>query len=85
MGISRQTVSTVLNSNQARAPLEEIERRLAVGIDDAITTVLATVKTDFGAAKELLRGFGAFKVKLDVNHEAEPTLAELVGASMRLK
>lgn len=80
MGMSRSQVSRVLNSEDVKAKISEIDRKLAGGLDDAIATVLKEVKFSYPAARDLLRGFGALKIKFEL--AGKITLEELVLESM---
>ena len=68
LGMSRQAVSQVLNSDQVKAKIKDIDARLAQGIDDAIDLVLQAVKVDYDAAYDLLKNFGSMKAGVDLNH-----------------
>ena len=78
--LSRSAVSRILNSEEVRAKVSEINARLAVGIDDAITTVLAAVKSEYPAAKDLLQHYGFMRAKAEL--QATLKLDELIGGSM---
>ena len=78
--LSRSAVSRILNSEEVRAKVSEINARLAVGIDDAITTVLSAVKSDYPAAKDLLQHYGFMRAKAEL--QATLKLDELIGGSM---
>lgn len=68
VGVTRQTVSEVLNSEDVKKKVKEIDARLAAGIDDAIQTVLYSVKDNYDAAYDLLKNFGSMKTSVDINH-----------------
>lgn len=68
MGMHRQQVSKVLNSEEVKAKVKEIDAKLAQGIDDAIDTVLSAVKVDYVAARDLLKNYGSMKQAIDLNH-----------------
>jgi DNA-binding CsgD family transcriptional regulator len=82
VGLTRQTVSEILNSDEAKAAITDqisrINGRLAEGIEDAIKTVLAAVKTDYPAARDLLRHFGALRQDIEFTATRRLTLEELV-------
>lgn len=63
LDISRATVSKVLNSVEISEKVKTIEGRLALGIDDAIATILDAVKRDPKVARLLLQNFGSFANK----------------------
>lgn len=80
VGLTRQTVSGILNSDEMKEIVAGIDRQLAGGIQDAIKTVLGAVKNDFAAARDLLRNFGSMKNR--VEHEHKGTLLEdIIGGS----
>lgn len=81
MGVSRCTVSRIVNSDEARAVLHSINTRLLAGIDDAIATVLLAVKTDFLAARDLLRHHGAMSASVKIAHSGVFTLEEMIAGS----
>lgn len=81
VGVSRQTVSEILNSDEVKSRIQQIDERLSNGIDDAIKTVLEAVKDDFFAARALLQNFGAMHAKVDAKHSGSLTLEQLVSAS----
>lgn len=69
LGVSRQTVSAALNSDEVKKKVSEIDQVLAKGIDDAIRTVLNAVKYDYDAAYDLLKNFGSMKSAVDLHHQ----------------
>lgn len=79
--ICRQTVSEILNSDDAVKYLKEIEDALAKGIDSAIATILVTVKTDYHAARDLLRSFGVLRAPINVNHTGVVSLERIIAGS----
>jgi transcriptional regulator with XRE-family HTH domain len=82
-GITRQTVSEILNSKTAEERIEKIDRELMRGLAAAIVTVLRAVKFDYKAARDLLRNFGAMRQKIELKHGGKVTLAELVAGSWK--
>lgn len=67
--MSRSKASAVLNSDQVKAKVKEIDNKLAQGLDDAIDTVLRAVRVDYNAAYDLLKNFGSMKTSVDLNHQ----------------
>jgi predicted transcriptional regulator len=81
MGLTRQTVSEILNSDEVKAKVAEIDARLAVGIEDAIATILREAKTDPNVAMRLLQNFGAMGTKVKHTHDGTLTLEQLIGGA----
>lgn len=69
MGMSRQKVSEILNSEQVKKLITQIDNQLASGIEDAVQTVLAHVKFDYDAAYDLLKNFGSMKTNMTLEHK----------------
>lgn len=80
VGITPQTVSVILNSDDVKARISDLDARLAEGLEDALRTVLEAVKTDYGAARDLLRNFGAMQARVQLEHKGL-SLEELVAGS----
>lgn len=81
LNLSRQQVSRILNSEEITKRITEIDGRLIQGLDDAIVTVLTAVKTDYLAARDLLRNFGSMSAQIRLHHSGSSTLEDLVAGS----
>jgi predicted transcriptional regulator len=81
VGLSRQQVSKILNSDQVKLEIQSLQSRLAAGIEDALQTVLAAVKFEYEPARDLLKNFGAYQTKIELS--AEPTLADLLASTWK--
>lgn len=68
VGLTRQTVSGILNSGDAKTLLREIDSKLRAGIDGAINTVVTMARAEYTPARDLLRNFGAMKLKVNLEH-----------------
>lgn len=77
-GLCEQTISTILNSPDAKRKAEAIDKALEVGIAAAMKTVLDHVKFDYDAARDLLQNFGSMssKKKLEVTVPPPPAGGE---------
>jgi predicted transcriptional regulator len=70
MGMHRTTVSKILNSDEVKAKVQEIQGRLATGIDQAVENMLdAVMNGDLDASRDLLKNFGALQSKVEVDHK----------------
>lgn len=75
LGVHRATVSKVLNSDEMKARIKVIDAQLSEGIPDAVALILLAVKTDYIAARDLLKNFGSMKQQIDLNHSfPKPTI-----------
>jgi predicted transcriptional regulator len=86
IGMSRQHVCKILNSDEVKAKAKEIDGRLAGAIDDAVETIMQAVKFDVNAAIKLLKNFGSMRESVDLNHSfPKPTVVKnLDGGEMIL-
>lgn len=68
MGIDRETVAKVLNSDDMKRLTGEIDAMLANGIKDAVSVILKHAKKDYGAATDLLKNFNSMRTSLKLEH-----------------
>lgn len=76
MGMHRTTVSKILNSDETKSKVKEIQGRLAALIDDCLLTLEEAVQhraVDMGlavkVAESVLKNFGALQSKVEVDHK----------------
>lgn len=76
MGLARQTVSKILNSEEVKAKIKVLDAQLANLIDPSLETIKMAVEaryTDlavaYKAARDVLKNFGSMKESVDVNHQ----------------
>lgn len=68
MGIDRETVAKVLNSDDMKELCAEIDGKLAAGVNEAIKVVLDSAKKDLSTAIDLLKNFGSMRSSLKLEH-----------------
>jgi AraC-like DNA-binding protein len=89
LGMHRTTVSKILNSEETKAKISEIQGRLAYGIDGAIEVFIRAIEdydqdrtTALSAARDLLKNFGALQTKLELNHQfPKPVVIERINGT----
>jgi predicted transcriptional regulator len=70
LGVGRTTVSQVLNSDDVKKKIKEIDNRLASGIDKAVDNVLKALENgDANMSVLLLKNFGSMRTNVDINHK----------------
>lgn len=69
MGIDRETVARVLSSEDVRRISQEIDAKLAGGIEKAVKNVLRKIRAgDAKMSVELLRNFGSMRSSIKLEH-----------------
>lgn len=68
LDLDRGTVTRALNSEAMKRLTEEIDGKLAAGIDGAVQVVLDSAKKDLGTAIDLLKNFGSMRTSLKLEH-----------------
>lgn len=68
LNLDRGTVTRALNSEGIKRLTEEIDGKLAAGVDKAIKVVLDSAAKDLGTAIDLLKNFGSMRTSLKLEH-----------------
>jgi predicted transcriptional regulator len=76
MGMNRTQVSKILNSEETKTKVKEIQGRLANLIDECLLTIEEAVQhraldmqLAVGVARDVLKNFGALQSKVEVAHK----------------
>jgi predicted transcriptional regulator len=76
MGMHRTTVSKILNSDETKAKVKEIQGRLAGLIDQSLETLVEALENRaldmnlaVSVARDILKNFGAMQSKVEVDHK----------------
>ena len=83
VGLTRQTVSEILNSDEAKAIHRAAENKLAASLVKCVDTVLDNVEVRFGpqalqAALSVLKSHGLIRDKVEIDHKGlKPFVLEL--------